>query len=74
LQPNFKLALIRPDFAHLRPGITVDHAGNIKATAVSEKRFRLQQRGIQLCRALFSAHLREKAGPLRTADTTALRA
>jgi hypothetical protein len=32
---------------------------------VSEKRFRLQQREIQLCRALFSAHLREKAGPLR---------
>jgi hypothetical protein len=32
--------LVRPDFAHLRPGIAVDHAGNIKATAVSEKRFR----------------------------------
>src|SRR6266699_699835 len=40
LQPDLKLALVRPDFAHLRPGITVDHAGNIKATAVSEKRFR----------------------------------
>src|SRR5712671_5367919 len=39
-QPDFKLSLVRPDFAHLRPGITVDHAGNIKATAVSEKRFR----------------------------------
>ena len=73
LQPDFKLALVRPDFAHLRPGITVDHAGNIKATAVSEKRFRLQPRGIQLCRALFSAPLGEKARPLSTADT-ALRA
>src|SRR3954454_18208390 len=39
LQPNFKLALVRPDFAHLWPGITVDHAGNIKATGVTEKRF-----------------------------------
>jgi hypothetical protein len=32
--------LVRPDFAHLRPGITVDHAGKIKATGVGEKRFR----------------------------------
>src|SRR4030095_7284903 len=39
-QPDFKLALVRPDFAHLRPGITVDHSGNIKATAMSGKRFR----------------------------------
>src|SRR6476659_1135435 len=40
-QPDFKLSLVRPDFAHLRPRITVDHAGNIKGTAVSGKRFRL---------------------------------
>src|SRR4029077_17447484 len=38
-KPDLKLALVRPDFAHLRPGIAVDHGGNIKATALSEKRF-----------------------------------
>src|SRR6478736_1032754 len=42
-QPDFKLSLVRPDFAHLRPRITVDHAGNIKGTAVSGKRFRLDR-------------------------------
>src|SRR6266446_6512014 len=29
-QPDFKLSLVRPDFAHLWPGITVDHARKIK--------------------------------------------
>jgi len=47
--------LVRPDFAHLRPGIALDHSGNIKATEVSEKRFRPRHREIQLCPALFSA-------------------
>ncbi len=39
LQPDFKLALVRPDFAHLRPGITINHAGSIKASGKTEKRF-----------------------------------
>src|SRR6266513_5412782 len=58
-QPDLKLSLVRPDFAHLRPGITVDHAGNIKATAVSEKRFRPSWPRIQLERALSLADLRQ---------------
>jgi hypothetical protein len=52
--------LVRPDLAHLRPGITVDHAGNIKATAGSEKRFRPGWPTIQLQRALSLTHLRQK--------------
>jgi hypothetical protein len=39
IQPNLKLALIRPDFAHLWPGITVNHRRNIKAARAWEKRF-----------------------------------
>src|SRR5213593_1726424 len=39
LQPNLELAFVRPDFAHLWPGITVDHSGNIKASGLSEKAF-----------------------------------
>jgi hypothetical protein len=39
IQPNLKLALVRPDFAHFRPGITVDHPRNIKAARFREKRF-----------------------------------
>jgi len=31
--------LVRPDFAHLWPGITIDHSGNIKAAWLREKRF-----------------------------------
>jgi hypothetical protein len=31
-----KLALVRPDFAHLWPGITIDHSGNIKAACLRE--------------------------------------
>src|SRR4029453_14551251 len=58
--PDLNLSLVRPDFAHFRSGITVDHAGNIKATAVSEKRFRPDWPKIQPWRALFSAHLRQK--------------
>jgi hypothetical protein len=38
-QPDFKFALVRPDFAHLRPRITVNHASNIKASDMTEKRF-----------------------------------
>jgi len=34
-----KLALVRPDFAHLWPGITIDHSRNIKAACLREKRF-----------------------------------
>jgi hypothetical protein len=34
-----KLALVRPDFAHLWPGITIDHPRNIKAARAREKRF-----------------------------------
>src|SRR5262245_49524637 len=62
-QPDLKLALVRPDFAHLRPGITIDHVGNIKATGVSEKRF-------VACAA--PQRITERS-PLRTADTTAFR-
>src|SRR5215467_2441214 len=29
-QPDLKLSFVRPDFGHLWPGITVDHAGKIK--------------------------------------------
>src|SRR5438046_10051762 len=39
LQPDLELALVRPDFAHLWPGITVDHCGKIKATDLCEKCF-----------------------------------
>src|SRR4029077_722236 len=39
LQPNLELALIRPDLAHLWPGITVDHCTKIKATDLREKCF-----------------------------------
>src|SRR6267143_2152458 len=39
IQPDLELALIRPDFAHLRSGITVDHFGNIKATRMRGKPF-----------------------------------
>src|SRR6476620_1421198 len=70
-QPDFKFALVRPDFAHLRPGITVNHAGNIKATAVSEKRFRPRwpkNSGV----AWGAARWCEKESPLMTADATAL--
>src|SRR5882757_11510182 len=36
IQPNLKLALVRPDFAHLWPGITIDHSRNIKAACLRE--------------------------------------
>src|SRR6267143_2226750 len=39
IQPDLELALIRPDFAHLWPGITVDHCIKIKATDLCEKCF-----------------------------------
>ncbi|HXI74596.1 MAG TPA: hypothetical protein VNG94_03360, partial [Pyrinomonadaceae bacterium] len=39
LQPNLKLTFVRPDFAHLWPGITIDHSGKIKADGSGEKRF-----------------------------------
>src|SRR6266699_6643083 len=39
LQPDLELALIRPDLAHLWPGITVDHCSKIKATDLREKCF-----------------------------------
>src|SRR6266487_2037594 len=39
IQPDLKLALIRPDFAHLWPGITINHCVKIKATDVREKCF-----------------------------------
>src|SRR5947207_12476159 len=39
LKPNLKLAFVRPDLAHLWPGITIDHAGKIKASDEREKRF-----------------------------------
>src|SRR5882724_7838952 len=39
LQPDLEFALVRPDFAHLWPGITVDHCIKIKATALREKCF-----------------------------------
>src|SRR6516225_9040872 len=39
LQPNLKLAFVRPDLAHLWPGITVNHCIKIKAASLSEKCF-----------------------------------
>src|ERR1700745_87608 len=38
-QPDLELALIRPDSAHLRSRITVDHAANITASRRRGKRF-----------------------------------
>jgi hypothetical protein len=31
LEPDLKFARVRPELAHLRPGITIDHRENIKA-------------------------------------------
>jgi hypothetical protein len=39
IQPNLKLSLVRPDFAYLWPGISIDHQRNIKAARAGEKRF-----------------------------------
>src|SRR5436309_13472784 len=39
LQPNLKLAFVRPDLAHRWPGITVNHSGNMQASGLSEKAF-----------------------------------
>jgi hypothetical protein len=39
LQPNLKLAFVRPDLAHLWPGITVNHCIKIKGASLSEKCF-----------------------------------
>src|SRR5213080_3026364 len=36
-QPDLEFARLRPDRAHLRPGITVNHPGNIKALAKAGK-------------------------------------
>src|SRR5512133_1825928 len=70
-QPDLKLALVRPDFAHLGPGIAVDHGGNIKATAVSEKRFRPVS--AELSRSVrYPLRICAKGSPLRTADSTGL--
>jgi len=41
-QPDFKLSLVRPDFAHLCPGITVDHGTKDKATGWVESVFVLR--------------------------------
>src|SRR6267143_4921676 len=38
-QPDLKFAFVRPDSAHLRSGITVNHPGNIKALPNAEKRY-----------------------------------
>src|SRR6476620_5313513 len=37
-QPDLKFAAVRPDGAHLRSGITVNHPGNIKALPKAGKR------------------------------------
>src|SRR6267142_970915 len=37
-QPDLKFAFVRPDGAHLRSGITVNHLANIKAPPKAEKR------------------------------------
>ena len=37
-EPDLKFAFVRPDGAHLRSGITVNHPGNIKALAKAGKR------------------------------------
>jgi hypothetical protein len=36
LEPDLELALIRPKFAHLRPGISIDHSRKIKARRETE--------------------------------------
>src|SRR5262245_26649874 len=56
-QPDLKLSLVRPDFAHLRPGITIDHARNIEGTVESEKRFRPGWPRIQPYRGPFLDHV-----------------
>ena len=42
-EPDLKFAFVRPDGAHLRSGITVNHPGNIKALPKAGKR--LLQKG-----------------------------
>src|SRR6266404_2645406 len=37
-EPDLKFAFVRPDSAHLRSGITVNHPANIKAPPKAEKR------------------------------------
>ena len=37
-EPDLEFARVRPDSAHLRPGITVNHPGNIKALPKAGKR------------------------------------
>jgi hypothetical protein len=44
-QPNLKLALVRPDFAHLWQGITINHLSKIKAGGLAEKRFSATTKG-----------------------------
>src|SRR5262245_8533145 len=69
-QPDLKLSLVRPDFAHLRPRITVDHTGIIKARRIGGKRFSARMAQICVACAVLSASA-SKESPLRTAHTTA---
>ena len=39
LKPDLELALVRPNVAHLRPGITIDHARKIEERAETRKCF-----------------------------------
>src|SRR6266513_2297751 len=78
IQPNLKFALVRPDFAHLWPGITIDHSRNIKAACLREKRFVDHTKHLRTGRAigaLSSAHPVPGAttlSPLTQSDSTAL--
>src|SRR6266513_4849315 len=78
LQPDLELPLVRPDFAHLWPGITVDHCVKIKATDLCEKCFvdhanPANHTGCSVRCPQRSGFQRENRTPLRTADSTALR-
>src|SRR5437879_4408977 len=38
VEPDLEFARVRPDSAHFRPGITINHRGNIKALPKAGKR------------------------------------
>src|SRR5439155_13043960 len=48
LKPNLKLAFVRPNPAHLWPGVTINHFRKIKAGAKREKRFVYKNRSNKL--------------------------
>src|SRR6266480_48141 len=79
LQPNLELPLIRPDFAHFWPRITIDHSRNIKAACLSEKRFVDNAKHLRTARAIACVVVSAPAlgattvSPLTQSDSTPLR-